>query len=114
MKWALTVLAAVAALVLAAAALGAPGGTQQVERLGPKYLLGVGSAPTPSIQITHASLRTERVGPKYVLDVTRSTRVAYRTLDAVMLVRRTQSRSIPITRTTLDVERYGPKYLVGS
>jgi hypothetical protein len=108
MKWALTVLAAaVAALVLAAVALGATGGTQQVERLGPKYLLG---GPTA---ITQATLRTERTGPKYVLDVKRSTRVAYATLDAVMLVRRTQSRSIPITRTTLDVERLGPKYLVG-
>ena len=51
-----------------------PGKALQVERLGPKYLLGAESARTPSTTpltrtrpVTSRTLEVEELGPKYLL-----------------------------------------------
>lgn len=76
-----TVGLAAAMLIAAAPALAGNGGktaavgsTQQVERLGPKYLLGLRSPRTRSITrttgtipITFRTLVVEELGPKYLL-----------------------------------------------
>jgi hypothetical protein len=118
MKYLFAALAtAIVALALGAGGLAATGNSQQVERLGPKYMLGTGSSQTESVAVTHAAQHFEQVAPKFVVRTgspQASARVAYATLDAAMRAERSDTHSTPLTPNTLLVERLGPKYLPGS